>query len=233
LFQVLQEDHDVDLSRKGFYQDHPKLQERAAYTSKLAASIPPHSANPMVEANQYLLETETAVRHDADLDIRAGRARTAVWVMERIVKRDDKLADNFCILGEAYRGLGARTPEPKPEELASKGKEKTRSMLSKMTPQEYEAALLNAPSGRQALESNEQLAEKNYRRALDISPNFAEAHRGLGFLYEEEQKRQESSQEFKKYLDLAPSGSDSPRIKKRLDAMEKEASHSAQTSGGN
>ncbi len=106
----------------------------------------PRRAQP-IETDRYLIETESAVRHDADLEIRAGRARTAVWVMERIVKRDDKLADNFYVLGEAYRGLGPRTPEPTTQELSNKGKDETRKMLSKMTPEEYEAALLKAPGG--------------------------------------------------------------------------------------
>ena len=181
-FDVMQVDHDVDLSKKGFYQDHPKLQDRSRYVGDLAASLQPRSETPAVEADRYLIETESAVRHDADLEIRAGRARTAVWVMEHIVKRDDKLADNYYVLGEAYRGLGPRTPEPKPEEFTNKGKDEARKMMSKMTPQEYEAALLKAPGGQQALESNQQLAEKNYNRATAMSPDLAGPAPGIGVL---------------------------------------------------
>ena len=188
----------------------------------------PHEQNPAVEADRYLIETESAVRHDADLEIRAGRARTAVWVMEHIVKRDDKLADNFYVLGEAYRGLGPRTPEPNPEELTDKGKNEARKMMAKMTPQEYEAALLKAPGGQQALESNRQSAEKNYRKALEISPDLAVPHRGLGLLYEQEHKPEQSVQELKKYLDLEPSAVDSPQIRRRVEAMEKGSANSSQ-----
>jgi len=221
-FDVLQQDHDVDLSKKGIYQDHPKLQDRSRYVGELAASLKPRTSSPSVEADRYLIETESAVRHDSDLEIRAGRMRTAVWVMERIVKRDDKLADNFYMLGEAYRGLGPRTAEPKPEELTNKGKDEARKMMSKMTAQEYEAALLKAPGGQQTLESNQQMAEKNYRRALEISPELAGPHRGLGFLYEQEHKPVQSVEEFRKYLDLAPTAMDSPQIRRRLAAMEKD-----------
>jgi len=220
-FDVLQQDHDVDLSKKSFYQDHPKLQDRSRYVGNLAASLKPRTASPAVEADRYLIETESAVRHDADLEIRAGRARTAVWVMEHIVKSDDKLADNFYVLGEAYRGLGPRTPEPKPEELTNKGKDEARKMMSKMTAQEYEAALLNAPGGQETLESNQQLAEKNYRKALEISPDLAGPHRGLAYLYEEERRPEQSVQEFRKYLDLAPSAVDAPQIKRHIWTLEK------------
>lgn len=227
-FEALQQEHDVDFSKKSFYQDHPKLDDRRRYVGDLAARLKPRTPTPAIEADRYLIETESAVRHDADLEIRAGRARTAVWVMERIVKKDDKLADNFYVLGEAYRGLGPRTPEPKPEELTDEGKNKARKMMSKMTPQEYEAALLNAPGGQQRLESNRALAERNYKRAIEISPDLAGPHRGLGFLYELQQEHRQSVQEFRKYLELAPSAVDSPQIKRHIEAMEKDAANSPQ-----
>lgn len=231
LFDLLQQDHDVDLSTESFYQDHPKLKDRAEYVGTLVASLHPATGVPMVEADRYLIETESAVRHDVELEIRASRARTAVWIMERIIKRDDKLADNFYILGEAYRGLGPRTPEPRPEELTKKGKDEVRKMLSKMTPQEYEAALLKEPGAQQVLESNQKLAEENYRKALALSPDMAAPHRGLGFLYEHEKKPGQSAEEFTKYLELDPTAVDAPQIKRRLAAMENEAGTSSQPQG--
>ena len=232
LFDALQQEHDVDLSTKSFYQDHPKLKDRTRYVSDLSASPQPSDKGAMVEADRYLIETETAVRHDAELEIRAGRARTAAWAMEQIVKRDDKLADNFYVLGEAYRGLGPRTPQPQPNELTDKGKDQARKMISKMTSQEYGAALLKAPGGEQTLESNQQLAEKNYKRALEMSPDLAGAHRGLGFLYEDERKPELSVQEFRKYLELAPSAVDAPQIQRRIATQERPTSNSPQPSDG-
>jgi tetratricopeptide (TPR) repeat protein len=154
-----------------------------------------------------------------------------VWEMERIVKRDDKLADNFYVLGEAYRGLGPRTPEPQPEELTNKGKDATRKLMEKMTPQEYEAALLKAPGAQQTLESNQQLAEKNYRKAIEMSPDLAGSHKGLGFIYQQEQKPEQSVQEFRKYLELDPSAVDSPQITRRIEALDKGTAGKTQTTG--
>jgi beta-barrel assembly-enhancing protease len=221
LFEVLQQDRDLDLNKVSFYQDRSKLQERSNYVDKLLSSLPPPEGTRAVEADRYTIETEAAVRHDADLEIRDGSPRTALWVMEHIVKRDDKLADNFYVLGEAYRGLGARTPEPLPEELTNKGKDEARKMLKNMTPQEYESALLKAPGGRQTLESNEQSAEKNYTKAIVMDPNLPGPHRGLGYLYEEENKPGQSTEEFKRYLELDPSAVDAPQIQRRLEEVEK------------
>lgn len=232
LFDLLQQDHDVNLSKESYYKDHPKLKDRGEYVAKRVASLPAPTGTPMIEADRYLIETESAVRHDAELEIRAGRARTAVWALERIVKRDDKLADNFYTLGESYRGLGPRTPEPKPEELTTKGKDEARKMLSKMTPQEYEAALLKVPGGQQALESNQEQAERNYKKALELSADMAAPHRGLGFLYESERKPAQSVEEFSKYLALSPAAMDAPQIRRRMDALEKALANSSQQQGG-
>jgi regulator of sirC expression with transglutaminase-like and TPR domain len=57
---------------------------------------------------------------------------------------------------------------------------------------------------------------------------LAGPHRGLGFLYELQQEHQQSVQEFRKYLELAPSAVDSPQIKRHIEAMEKDAANSPQ-----
>jgi beta-barrel assembly-enhancing protease len=222
VFKLLQQSHEVELSQT-YYQDHPKLQDRAAYVSELGNSLHSRSAHPKVEADRYLLESESAVRHDVDLEIRAGRARTAAWVMEHVVKRDNKLAENFYALGESYRALGPHTPEPAPGELTSQGKGETRKMLSKMTPQEYEEALLKTPEGQAAWKANQEKAREAYQKAIELSPAYAAPHRGLGFLYERAHQPELSVQEFRRYLELAPAALDEPQIKRRIEQMEKES----------
>src|SRR5258708_12437037 len=182
VFKLLQHSHEVEFTQN-FYQDHPKLQDRAAYVSELADSLHTRTAHPKVESDRYLLESESAVRHDVELEIRSDRARTAVWVMEHVIKRDDKLAENFYELGEAYRGLGPRTPEPTPQELSSQGKSEVRKMMSKMTPEEYEAALLKTPEGQAAWRSNQEKSEKAYQKAIELSPASPLPHPRLALLY--------------------------------------------------
>jgi predicted Zn-dependent protease len=221
VFKLLQQSHEVELA-KTYYQDHPKLQDRAAYVNELANSLHSRTAHPKVEADRYLLETEDALRHDAGLEVRAGRARTAVWFMERVVKKDPKLADNFYALGEAYRGLGAHTPEPTAAELSGEGKHDARKMLSKMTTQEYETAALKTPDGQAAWKANEEQAEKAYQKAIEMSPEYAAPHRGLGYLFEQSHQPEQSAREFRKYLELAPSALDAPQVNRHIVAMEKD-----------
>jgi predicted Zn-dependent protease len=221
VFKLLQQSHEVETAQN-FYQDHPKLQDRAVYVSEMANSLHTRSAHPKIEADGYLLDTESAVRHDVELEIRGGRARTAVWVMEHVVKRDAKLAENFYELGEGYRGLGPHTPEPTSEELSRQGKSDTRKKLSKMTPQEYEESLLKTPDGQEAWKSNQEKAEQAYQKAIELSPAYAAPHRGLGFLFERGHQPELSAREFHQYLELAPAALDIPQIKRRMETMEKE-----------
>jgi predicted Zn-dependent protease len=224
VFKLLQQSHEVELSQN-FYNDHPKLQERIGYVSELAGSLHTRTAHPKIESDRYLIESESAVRHDMDLEIRAGRARTVVWVMERVIKKDNKLADNFYELGEGYRSLGAHTPEPSAQEISSQGKSETRKMMSKMTREEYEAALLKSPEGEAAWKANREKAEKAYRKAIELSPMYALPHRGLGYLYESARQPQLSTQEFRLYMELAPTALDTPQIKRHIETVEKDAAN--------
>jgi predicted Zn-dependent protease len=232
VFKLLEQSHEVEFSQN-FYNDHPKLQDRIVYVSELAGSIHTRTAHPKIESDRYLIESESAVRHDVDLEIRSGRARTAVWVMEHVIKRDTKLADNYYELGEGYRSLGAHAPEPTPQELSSQGKSDARKMMSKMTAEEYEAALMKSPEGQAAWKLNQEKAEAAYHKAIELSPEYALPHRGLGFLYERSHQPQMSAQQFHQYMELAPSALDIPQIKRHAEAMEKEAANAISSPGAN
>ncbi len=59
----------------------------------------------------------------------------------------------------------------------------------------------------------------SYLRALSIAPDYAEAHRDLGLLYAEMERRADARGHLERYLDLAPS--DAPDRKKIQKALEK------------
>lgn len=221
-FRLLAAGHEVDLSQV-FYQDHPKLKDRIAYTSELVNSTHPITKHPRVEPERYSKATGSVARHNVDLDIRAGRTRTAVAVAQRLTKQNPKSSENFCALGDAFRSLGPRTPEPTPEELSSHGKNEARKKLEKLTEQEYAEALMAAPNGKANWEANAKQAQDAYTTALELNPANAAPHRGLGFLYEREHLPAQSAEEFRKYLELAPNAFDQSQIRRHLEANENEA----------
>jgi regulator of sirC expression with transglutaminase-like and TPR domain len=54
-----------------------------------------------------------------------------------------------------------------------------------------------------------------------MDPNNANSHRGLGFLYERKGQHTTATEEFKKYLELAPEAKDARQIKVHIEALEK------------
>jgi beta-barrel assembly-enhancing protease len=219
-FKLLETSHEVDLSRV-FYQDHPKLEDRIAYLSDVIHDTPHHSRHPMVEEERYVAATEKVSRDNVALDIRAGRERTAVAVAERLTKQNPKSSEDFRALGDAFRALGPRTPDPTPEELSSKGKKAARKLEWRLTDQEYNNSLLATPAGQAAMAASQKQSEEAYREALELDPSNASAHRGLGFLYEKQNLPGKCADEFRKYLELAPNAMDQAQIRRRLEAAEK------------
>jgi beta-barrel assembly-enhancing protease len=221
-FKLLETSHEVDLSHV-FYQDHPKLEDRIGYVSEVIHETPPHTHHPMVEEERYVAATEKVSRENIGLDIREGRERTAVAVAQRLVKQNPKSSEDFRALGDAFRALGPRTPDPTPEELSSKGKKDARKMVTKLTDQEYDNALTATPAGQAAMQASQKQSEDAYRQALEIDPANASAHRGLGFLYEKQHLPSQCAEEFRKYLELAPNSLDQVQIRRRLEAAEKQS----------
>ena len=222
-FRLLQKSHEVQLEGEPvFYRSHPKLRERIAYTTDLVNANRPRTRHPKVEAERYGVFVERVARHNVGLDILGGRARTALAVARRLVTLNSKSSDNFHTLGEAWRALGPRTPEPTPEEVSSHGKKQTRKMVGKMTFQEYEDGLMATPEGKTAWEASRKEAEEAYRKALELDPANAKAHRGLGFLYERARLAPQCVEEFRKYLELSPGAPDRLQITRRLEAMEEQ-----------
>jgi beta-barrel assembly-enhancing protease len=221
-FKLLESSHEVELSHV-FYQDHPKLEDRIGYISDVIHDTRPHTHHPMVEEERYVAATEKASRDNVALDIRAGRERTAVAVAHRLAKQNPKSSEDFRALGDAFRALGPRSPDPTPEEMSSKGKRDARKMETKLTDQEYDNALMATPAGQAAMQASQKQSEEGYRKALELDPANATAHRGLGFLYEKQRLPAQCAGEFRKYLELAPNALDQLQIHRRLEAAEKES----------
>src|SRR5262245_66134191 len=131
-------------------------------------------------------------RHNIQLGIDAGLYRTATTLGKRLVATQPELAANLTALADAYAALGPRTLEPLAEEKTGQGKKDARKRRSKLTLQEEERTLAATPAGREMQKSNHAEAEKLYRRAKELEPNYAPAWRGLGELFEKEKQSQQS-----------------------------------------
>jgi hypothetical protein len=204
-----------------FYNDHPSLDERIKYLSGYLGARA-DKVTPQMELHRertaYFQNVEPVMRHDLQLAINAGRARSAVYLAQRLV---DFHADseNLFWLAESYRTLGPRAPQLTEKELSNSAKKDAAKKSLKRTTEEEERDLLATPAGKDNWQRHQQMAEDLYRRALNAENPVPVAHRGLGMLYEKLERRSDAAAEYEKYLELSPTATDRARIQRRIDTL--------------
>lgn len=217
---LLRNGPEVDLSQESvFWSDHPKLRDRVDDTTALAAQIGKPPGGGATGPLDYSVSTRNAVRHDAGMAMLLGRPRTAVAIAERLIELEPANADNYALLGDAYRSLGARPSKPTADEFTEDGKKRARKMLSKMTLAEYEKALRDAPGGRQQFDANYALALDAYGKALALDANNPFATRGMGFLDEAQGNNRDALVNFNRYLELAPAANDARQVRQHIQKL--------------
>ncbi len=227
-FELLRKGPEVDLSKEPvFWASHPRLADRVQYVATMAAQLQPNTTSLRIGEPSYRTATKNVIRHNAGLAIMLGRPRTAVAIAQRLMAEEPNNPENLALLGDAYRTLGGRTPVPDDAELTDHAKNEARKRMQKMTVVEYDKALLAESHGVERWEANAARSEETYRKALAMDPNNATSHRGLGFLYERQNRRMSATEEFKKYLELAPDAKDVRQIKLHIESLEKAASTGA------
>jgi predicted Zn-dependent protease len=221
-FESFLHKYDVDLHGEPFYGDHPKTKDRVAYLNEWISKSAPkrETESAGLSREDYLKNAAEVTRHDIQLAINAGLYRTATALGKRLVAAQPELASNTTALADAYTALGPRAPEPLAEEKTGQGKKEARKRLSKLTLQEEERTLAATPAGKELQNANYAEAEKLYRRATELEPNYALAWRGLGELYEKQSRPQQSVEAYSKYLELQPAAMDRLMILRRVRALE-------------
>jgi Flp pilus assembly protein TadD len=123
-----------------------------------------------------------------------------------------------CALADALRALGGRA-EKTATDLTEKQKKSAVQSRQAMTREERREALLQTPAGREQLRENLEEARASYLKAAALDPEFAAAHRGLGYTLEELGEQAEAGREFVKYLKLAPEALDRQIILNHLKSI--------------
>jgi predicted Zn-dependent protease len=70
------------------------------------------------------------------------------------------------------------------------------------------------------LEGDLEKAEKEYQIAIDLEPQFAEPHRGIGILYYKRGRNESAREHFKRYLELYPTAKDRAYVEQYLREIE-------------
>lgn len=204
-----------------FYNDHPSLAERIKYLSSYLGARADRVTHQMElnrERAAYFKIVEPVMRHDLQLAINAGRARSAIYLAQRLV---DFHADseNLFLLAEGYRTLGPRAAQLTEKELTNSAKKDAAKKRLKRTAEEEERDLLATPAGKDNWQKHQQLAEQFYEQALNAENPVPVVHRGLGMLYEKLGRGTEAAAQYEKYLELSPAANDRQRIERRIQTL--------------
>lgn len=204
-----------------FYNDHPALDERIKYLSSYLGARA-NTVTPQMELNReralYFRNVEPVMRHNLQLAINAGRARSANYLAQRLVDFNAD-SENLFWLAESYRVLGPRAPQLTDKEMTNSAKKDAAKKSLKRTFDEEERELLATPGGKENWQKHQQMAEELYQRALNTDNPAPVAHRGLGMLYEKLGRGSDAVTQYEKYLEQAPAAKDRERIQRRLDAL--------------
>ena len=167
------------------YRDHPRLEARMEYLKGAIKANPPGPGPFRVGAKTYDKASEAVCVHDFKLEIMEGHPRRAVAIAHHLID-DHPTSENYRLLGDAYRAMGGRLPDPSAQQISAERKH-ARKMLRYKTHQEYEKALLSKRAGKAAWKENREQADAAYQKAIQLDSSDAKAYRGLGFIYEDEQ----------------------------------------------
>jgi tetratricopeptide (TPR) repeat protein len=221
-FELMDQDQKLEFEPiQGFYHDHPKLTERRSTALEFASSHALKDPLPGLEKD-YLKNVAPAIVANIQSDLNSRRARTAIARAARLTNAMPEEPKYQVLLADAYRTLGAKAELPSEEELSHHGQAEDRKNYFKMTEEEEQKRLKEKPGGEVILRGNRDLAEKLYLSVIEHHPDSAEAHRGLGFLYEQQEKYADAAKEYRRYVEQAAATSiDRVRMERRLAAVEK------------
>jgi tetratricopeptide (TPR) repeat protein len=169
----------------------------------------------------YLDRTRVAILQNIQLDLDTRRFRTAVAGAQRLVSEYPNSATAMFWLGESYRLLGPRHERLTDQELTRARMRASYKETTRRTEQDEANWLASTPEGKAALEANQKKSEELFRKAMSIDTTLPEPYFALGSLYEQEGKKEQTAEAYRRYIDLSQQPADKERAKRRLEELMK------------
>jgi predicted Zn-dependent protease len=207
LFELLQEVEDAGALESFFYASHPANVDRARYTRELVASGEIESLPGATDRRDaYLQATRGLLLENVRLRLSAAHYRYAAQEAQRALGRTDDDALLYYYIGEAHRRAAA-DPEGAAREEAFRTRRRPDDELVERFRNQVGEELAAAVEA--------------YRRALELDPALAVAHRGLGLAAHEQGDSDVARRELTTYLELEPEARDRIYIEWILEGKER------------
>jgi predicted Zn-dependent protease len=215
LLDILGQDYDgLDPRVPTIWSTHPEIRARAETSRTLVADIPLGEREiDAFEVAVYGMRTMTVQDYVQD-----DYPQTAVALAESLTQRYPNDPRMLQLLGDAWQAMGGQR-RLDAAQLTSSDKRQNRKDRARKTREQRLAEQLATDDGRAAYAENLARAEEIYGRVLAMDSGFAAAHRGLGEVYEQQQRHREAAAEYVTYLRSAPDAADRPIVVGRLKAL--------------
>jgi regulator of sirC expression with transglutaminase-like and TPR domain len=215
IFDILGHDYEgLDPRTPTIWSTHPEVRARAETSRTLV--------DAMERRNRHLDAFEPAVAEMRAMTIedyvQDDFPHTAVALAESLVKLYPSDPRLLHLLGDAWQGMGAQGPMDLAQ-LTNSDKRQNRRQRIRRTRAQRLAELLLTEEGRAAYATNLGRAEATYQAVLVMDPAFAPAYRGLGEVYEQQERARDAAQAFLTYVKWAPDAADRPIVVSRLRAL--------------
>lgn len=201
-----------------FWKDPPTMEKRIAYLNALTGMG--GDPGPGTEGG-YLDRMRAAILQDIQLAMDTRHFRSAVAAAQRLALAHPDDAVAVYWLGESYRALGPRQERLTARELTPEGMRAAYRQVAHTTEQEEAARLAATPDGKAALAANQQKAEELFRKAAGIDSSLPPPYFGLGSLYEQQGKKQQAIEAYRKYVQLCAQPADRERAQRRVEGLMK------------
>jgi tetratricopeptide (TPR) repeat protein len=201
-----------------FWPEPATRQTQVAYLKSLTGLQ--SDPGPAIDGG-YLDRVWTVVLQAIQLDLNAQRFRSAVAGAQRLTaaRPDDAVA--LFWLGESYRALGPRRERLTESESTGHALSIANRQAARRTEEDEFSRLAGTAQGKAALEANQRKAEELFRKAGGIDPLLPDPYFGLGSLYEQEGKKGQAAEAYRKYIELCREPADKERARRRLEELTK------------
>jgi beta-barrel assembly-enhancing protease len=212
IFEILGHDYEgLDPRTPTIWSTHPEIRARAETSRTRVAPLERrerhHDAFEPAVVDMRAMTIEDYVQDDYP--------HTAVALAESLVALYPDDPALLHLLGDAWQGMGAQGPLD-PAELTNSEKRQNRRERVRRTRAQRLAELLQTEEGRATYAANLKRAEETYQRVLAMDSTYAPAHRGLGEVYEQQERTRDAAAAYLTYVKQAPEAADRPIVVSRL-----------------
>jgi predicted Zn-dependent protease len=198
------------------HTDIVALRDRIQYLKRLTSAD--HDPGPEVDG-RYVDRMGAVFLQTIALALNTRQYRSAAAASQRLASARPNNAGAEYWLGESYRSLGPRGVQLTEQELKPEAQRAALRQEESRAEVVEEARLAQTPEGKAALTSNQQKAEELFRKASELDPSMPEPYFGLGLLYEQEGKKENAAEAYRKYISVCTRESDRQRASRRLDEL--------------